>query len=297
MRRLFACVVVLSFAAQLSASDSGIIAPGAKLEKLAGGFTFTEGPAADVAGNVFFTDQPNDRILQWTTDGKLLTFMQPCGRSNGLCFDARGNLWACADEHNQLWRIDPQKHVTVAVKDYQGKLLNGPNDVWLRPDGGLYFTDPFYARPYWKREPKQQDREAVYYLAADGKKPVRVADDMRTPNGIIGTPDGKTLYVSDIGAGKTYAYTIRPDDTLAGKRLFCQMGSDGMTIDDRGNVYLTNKGVTAFDKHGRQIEHVAVDEAWTANVCFGGKDRQTLFITACKGLYALRMQVHGVGSQ
>ena len=132
---------------------------GAKLTVLAGGFEFTEGPAADAQGNVFFTDQPNDRIMKWSTDGKLTTFMKPCGRSNGLCFDAQGNLWACADEKNEMWRIDPAGKVTVVVKDYQGKLLNGPNDVWLRPDGGLYFTDPYYQRPYWKRGPKEiEDR-------------------------------------------------------------------------------------------------------------------------------------------
>ena len=235
-----------------SAAESPIIAPGAKLTVLAGGFEFTEGPAADAQGNVFFTDQPNDRIMKWSTDGKLTTFMKPCGRSNGLCFDAQGNLWACADEKNEMWLIDPAGKVTVVVKDYQGKLLNGPNDVWLRPDGGLYFTDPYYKRPYWKRGPKELKIEAVYYLAPDHKTLTRIVADMVQPNGIIGTPDGKTLYVADIGGGKTYAYDIQADGTLGGKRLFCKLGSDGMTIDDRGNVYLTGKGVTVFDlKAGR----------------------------------------------
>jgi gluconolactonase len=279
------------------AQDKSLIAPGARLEKLAGGFAFTEGPAADAQGNVFFTDQPNDRILKWGTDGKLSTFFQPCGRSNGLCFDSQGNLWACADEKNELWRIGPDKKVTVVVKDYQGKLLNGPNDVWVRPDGGLYFTDPFYKRPYWKRGPKEQAVEGVYYLSPDRQTLARVVEDLKQPNGIIGTPDGKVLYVADIGAGRTYAYDIRPEGTLANKRLFCKLGSDGMTLDDRGNVYLTGKGVTVFDRDGNQVEHIAVEEPWTANVCFGGKDRQTLFITASKSLYGLRLRVKGVGSQ
>jgi gluconolactonase len=279
------------------AAEDPIIAPGEKLTVLAGGFDFTEGPAADAHGNVFFTDQPNDRIMKWSTDGKLSTFMKPCGRSNGLCFDAQGNLWACADEKNQMWQIDPAGKVTVVLKDYQGKLLNGPNDVWLRPDGGLYFTDPYYKRPYWKRGPKQQDVEAVYYLAPDRKRLTRVVADLVQPNGIIGTPDGKTLYVADIGGGKTFAYDIQDDGTLSGKRHFCKLGSDGMTIDDRGNVYLTGKGVTVFDREGRQIEHIAVPEAWTGNICFSGKDLQTLFITASKHIYSLKMRVHGVGSQ
>jgi gluconolactonase len=279
------------------AAESPIIAPGAKLAVLAGGFEFTEGPAADADGNVFFTDQPNDRIMKWSIDGKLTTFMKPCGRSNGLCFDAKGNLWACADEKNEMWRIDPTGKATVVIKDYQGKLLNGPNDVWLRPDGGLYFTDPYYPRPYWKRGPKQLQIEGVYYLAPDQKKLTRVVADLVQPNGIIGTPDGKTLYVADIGGNKTYAYDIQDDGTLANKRLFCKLGSDGMTIDDRGNVYLTGIGVTVYDPAGRKIEHIDVHEKWTGNICFCGKDRQTLFITASKHIYGLKMQVHGVGSQ
>jgi gluconolactonase len=279
------------------AAESKIIAPGEKLQKLAGGFEFTEGPACDSAGNVFFTDQPNDRILKWGIDGKLATYMQPCGRANGLSFDRSGNLWACADEKNELWRIEKSKKVTVVVKDYKGKLLNGPNDLWMAPAGGVYFTDPLYKRSYWKRGPKEQDCECVYYLAPDQKNLVRVIDDLKQPNGIIGTPDAKTLYVADIGAGQTLRYQIQGDGTLKEKKLFCEMGSDGMTIDNEGNVYLTGKGVTVFAASGEKIEQIDVPESWSANVCFGGKDRQTLFITASKGLYGLRMRVKGVDSQ
>jgi gluconolactonase len=139
--------------------------------------------------------------------------------------------------------------------------------------------------------------ECVYYLAPDQKKVVRVIEDLKQPNGIIGTPDGKTLYVADIGAGKTYHYAIRKDASLQDKKLFCDKGSDGLTIDSQGNVYLTGKGVLVFDTSGRQIEHIEVPEGWTANVCFGGHDRQTLFITASKSLYSLKMQVKGAASQ
>jgi gluconolactonase len=280
-------------------TGDGIIAPGAKLEKLAGGFAFTEGPASDKRGNVYFTDQPNDRIHIWNVEGRLSTYREPCGRSNGLSFDTRGNLWACADDKNELWRIDPKGKVTVVVKGrYNGKLLNGPNDVWIRRDNGVYFTDPFYKRPYWQRGPMEQDVQGVYYLPPGHRTLLRVVSDLDQPNGIIGTPDGRTLYVADIGAGKTYAYDLRPDGLPRNKRLFCSMGSDGMTIDDRGNVYLTNeKGVTAFDKTGRQVEQIPVPEGWTANVCFGGRDARTLFVTASTGLYSIRMNVKGVGSQ
>ncbi len=284
--------------AMVRGAEGGVVAPGARVEKLAGDFQFTEGPAADADGNVYFTDQPNDRILKWSVDGQLTTFMQPSGRSNGLCFDKQGRLWTCADDKNELWRIDvATKKWDVVVKDYRGKLLNGPNDVWVRPDGGAYFTDPYYKRPYWKRGPVEQDVQAVYFLTPDHKTLTRVEAELQQPNGIIGTPDGKTLYVADIRGGKTYAYDIRPDGALANKRLFCNLGSDGMTIDNEGNVYLTGKGVTVFDKTGKQIEQIAVPEPWTANVCFGGKDRRTLFITASKSLYSVRTRVQGVDSQ
>lgn len=290
-------IAMAGSAAVRGRQGGGIVAPGAKLEKLAGGFVFTEGPACDAKGDVYFTDQPNDRIMKWSADGKLSTWKQPCGRSNGLCFDARGNLWACADAKNELWRISPAGKVTVVVKDYHGKLLNGPNDVWVRPDGGVYFSDPYYKRDYWKRGPMEQDVQGVYYLTPDHRHLTRVISDMKQPNGIIGTPDGKTLYVADIGASRSYVYEIRPDGSLAGKRLFCEMGSDGMTLDSEGNVYLTGKGVTVFDRRGKQVEQIAVPEDWTGNICFGGADRRTLFITASKGIYGLRMNVHGVGSQ
>jgi gluconolactonase len=287
----------LAIAAGALWSQSLVIAPNAKLELLTDGLKFAEGPASDGDGNVYFTDQPNDRILVWSTEGRLSTFLHPSGRSNGLSFDRDGNLWACADENNELWRIKPSGERTVVVKDYNGKRLNGPNDIWIHPNGGVYFTDPFYKRDYWKHTQSEQDGQCVYYLGPKLKEPIRVVSDLRQPNGIIGTADGKILYISDIGAQKTYRYSIRPDGALADKTLFCELGSDGMTIDSQGNVYLTGKGVTVFDSTGKQIEHIPVDAPWTANVCFGGKDRQTLFITATQSLFGLRMRVKGVGSQ
>jgi gluconolactonase len=276
----------------LVAAES-VIAPGAKLEKLAGDFAFTEGPTCDTNGNVFFTDQPNNRIMEWSVDGKLFTFLQSAGRANGMYFDAKGNLIACADEHNELWSIAPDKKVTVLVKDYQGKYLNGPNDVWVAPGGAMYITDPFYKRTWWDHSTMALTNEEVFYLSPDGKKLVRVTDDLQKPNGITGTPDVKTLFVSDIGAGRTWRYDIQPDGSLTNKTLFCKMGSDGMTIDDEGNLYLTGHGVTIFDRNGSQIGHIDVNEKWTANVSFGDKDHKTLFITASGSLYSIRLRTKG----
>lgn len=136
--------------AGLSQNDlNKIISPGARLEKLSDGFEFTEGPAADPRGNVFFTDQPNNRIMEWSVDGKLITFMQPSGRSNGMFYDRKGTLFSCADEHNEIWKITPDKKVEVILRGYAGKLLNGPNDLCVAQNGSIFFTDPYYKRPWW----------------------------------------------------------------------------------------------------------------------------------------------------
>jgi len=277
-----------------TAPQTGIVAPGAKLVLLADKFSFTEGPAADAQGNVFFTDQPNNKIYKWSLDGTLSVFSDNPGRSNGLYFDKAGNLYACADLNNELWEFDPSGKVTVLVKDFYGKKLNGPNDLWIDPKGGIYFTDPFYKRNYWTRGPMEQDGQHVYYLSPDHKKVVRVTTDLQQPNGIIGTPDGKRVYIADIRAGKTYVYTIAPDGTLADKKLFANMGSDGMTMDEEENIYLVGKGVTVFNVRGEQIDHIDVPENWTANITFGGKDRTTLFITAMDSLYSIQTRVRGV---
>jgi gluconolactonase len=283
-------LLALCFMALTPAFAESPIAPGAQLEKLSEGFKFTEGPSADAQGNIFFTDQPNNRILRWGVDQKLTTFLEPAGRSNGLCFDSQGKLWACADEKNELWRIDPAngKH-EVIVRDFEGKLLNGPNDVWVRPDGGVYFTDPFFKRPYWNRGPAEQGGAFLYYLSPDHKTLKRVSGPIN-PNGVVGTPDGKTLYAA---AGGIQAFDLQPDGSLTNQRKFCDGRADGLTVDAEGNLYLAGKGVSIYDKTGKLLETVEVPEGWTANVCFGGADMQTLFITASKGLYALKMRVKG----
>lgn len=290
---LFLCLLLPGLAAAPLTFAESVIAPGAKLEKLAGGFAFTEGPTCDKAGDVFFVDQPNNRIMEWNVAGELSTFMQPSSYANGMMFDADGNLIACADEHNELWSITPDKKVTVLVKNYQGKYLNGPNDVWVAPNGAMYLTDPFYLRKWWDHDTMALPNQEVFYLSADGKNLVRVTDDLKKPNGITGTPDGKTLFVADIQADRTWRYDILPDGSLTNKTLFCAKGSDGMTIDEDGDLYLCGHGVTVFDKTGRQIEHIDVPEPWTANVSFGGKDHRSLFITASKSLYSIQLRVKG----
>lgn len=258
-------------------------------------FSFTEGPACDAGGNVFFTDQPNDKIWKYDAGGKLSVFMEKSGRSNGLYIDLNNNIISCADEHNQLWRISPNKQVTILVKDIEGKKLNGPNDVWVNKySGHIYFTDPYYERDYWENKSQVPKGEHVYLLKKEADN-VELADSfLKKPNGLIGTADGKHLYVADIGDNKTYKFDIAADGALLNRTLFTNQGSDGMTMDEEGNIYLTGNGVTIFNNKGEKIINIPINENWTANVCFGGKNMDQLFITASKSLYVMQMKVKGI---
>jgi len=257
-------------------------------------FSFTEGASVDKKGDVFFTDQPNNKIWEYSTDGKLSVFLDSAGRSNGMYFDKNGNLITCADEHDQLWSVSPDKKVKVLLKDYHGHLMNGPNDIWIDNKGGIYLTDPYYQRPYWARTKPDLDGQKVYYLPKGKKQPIIVDADLKQPNGIVGTPDFKYLYVADIGDNKTYKYSINKNGTLSNRKLFVAQGSDGMTLDERGNVYLCGNGVTIYSPQGKKIGHIPIPEPWTANLCFGGVNKDILFITASTSVYTVKMNVKGV---
>jgi gluconolactonase len=286
---LLACLFALiSAAAQAPAGEKSLVAPGAKVEKLSGGFKFTEGPAADAKGNVYFTDIPSNRIHVWSTDGKLSTFREKSGAANGLYFDKEGNLLACEGGNRRVTSIAPDGKVAVLADKYEGKRLNSPNDLWIDPDGGVYFSDPRYG----SKEGLEQDGFHVYYIAPDRKQITRVTNDLKMPNGVLGTSDGKTLYVADPGAGKTYAYAIQGPGKLGEKKQLAPQGSDGMTLDEQGNLYLTGKGITVYSPEGKRLENIPVPEG-PANCCFGGADRQTLFITARTSLYAVKMRLRG----
>ncbi len=274
--------------------DNQLFGKTEKVTKVGGGYSFTEGPSVSPDGRVFFTDQPNDKIEVWSEKGnKITTFLKSCERSNGTYFNKKGELVACADLHNRLVTFNKKGKMTILAENYNGQPLNAPNDLWIAPNGGIYFSDPYYARDYWEAGRRElQDKRGVYYLNQEGKVS-RVIDDYKQPNGLIGTPDGKTLYVSDINDHKIWKYDIQPDGTLANKTIFAPEGSDGMTIDNRGNVYLTNSVVSVFDKTGKSVARIEVPEQ-PSNVCFGGEKRNILFITARTSVYLLRMNVKGV---
>ena len=294
MKYLFV-ILILLISPGCKAQKQELVADLANLTLVAADYKFTEGPAVDKNGDVYFTDQPNNKILKWTaSDNSVSVYMEEAGRANGLYFDHDGNLLACADEKFELWRIDKAKNPKALITEFQGKKLNGPNDLWVDAKGGIYFTDPYYQRPYWERKEKEIEKERVYYLTPDMNELRIVADDLVQPNGIIGTPDGKMIYIADIGDKKTYSFTISENGDLSNKTLFTELGSDGMTLDNHGNVYLTGNGVTVFNKKGEEILQIPVPQKWTANVTFGGPDQKILFITAMNSVYTLEMNVNGV---
>lgn len=256
-------------------------------------FSFTEGPAADKSGNVYFTDQPNDKIYFWNWKTNAVNeFSGKTGRANGTYFDENDHLITCSDNEGEIWKISKDKSVEVLVKGFEGKRLNGPNDLWLDDKGGIYFTDPLYKRDYWENFKVEIPEKNLYYRNKNGE--ISKIETFVQPNGIIGDTKENKLYVSDIDAGKTYVYDILGEGKLSEKRLFCEMGSDGMTLDTERNLYLTGDGVTVFNNKGEKIHHIKIPEDWTGNVTFGGEKNDILFITASKSIYILPTKTAGI---
>ncbi len=258
--------------------DAG--APNVRIEEITGDLQFGEGPAADAQGNVFFSDIRASITYRWSIDGQLSVVRRETGGANGLYFDRDGNLIACEGERGRLVSIDAKGRVTVLADEFGGKRFNKPNDLWIDPKGGVYFSDPAYGtQPI-------QDGEHVYYLTPDRESVVRVISDMVRPNGLVGTADGENLYVTDHGSKKTYCYRINDDGSLSDKRLFAPIGADGMTIDRQGNVYLCEQAVLVYSAQGQRIDEIRLPESPT-NACFGGDDGGTLFVTTRAAFYAV----------
>ena len=282
-------LIAVAVAWPSGAEAADLVAPGANPVKLAGGFKFTEGPAVAANGDVYFTDIPNNRIHKWAvSEKKLSIFAEESNGANGLYFADDGSLYACQGNAKRVVAYTPDGSDTSSLaKRYDGKKFNKPNDLWIDAKGGVYFSDPNYGN-----KELSQDGMHVYYIQPGGGDVVRVADGFKTPNGLIGTPDGSMLYIADIGDGKIYRYAIQEDGTLKDRKLFCESGSDGMTLDQHGNVYLTAGSVKVFSPMGEQIADLKFPER-PANVVFGGKELKTLYVTARTGFYSLDMAVTG----
>ncbi len=289
---LTAALLLLSASVALAQGLESILPPDAEVEQVATGFTFTEGPAWDGKGNLYFSDIPENVIKRVDEAGNVSVFLEPSGKSNGLMFDGKGDLLACRHWERDVARISPDGTVEVLADSCDGKKLNSPNDCIIAADGAIYFTDPHYGL---EGRPREQDVEGVYRLTPDGTV-TRVIDDMTRPNGIFISPDGKTLYVADTEEKKVRAYTLQPDGSATDGRDFPAMtGSpDGMTLDSEGNIYCTGGGgVWVFDPGGKHLGTIETPET-PANCTFGGPENKTLYMTARTSVYRVQLLKSGL---
>ncbi len=292
MKHFAFALLFVGCVAGTTTAQNPLVAPGAEVVKLADGFGFTEGPAVNSKGDVYFVDDPNNRIHLWSVaEKKCSIFNDASAHANGMYVDKDDNLVVCEGGTGSIVSYTPDGKRSVVANKFSNRHFNKPNDLWIDPKGGIYFTDPVYGQNY----PIVQKGEFVYYILPDRRKTICVIDNgIVKPNGVIGTPDGKTLYVADIGDSKVYRYTIKEDGTLTDQKFFAPFAVDGMTMDEKGNVYLTEADVIVYSPEGKEVERIKVPER-PANLCFGGNDRQTLFITARKGFYSVKMNVRGSG--
>jgi len=288
--------ILVAFLATLSACAadvSSVVANGAIFKPIEGEYRFTEGGTTDAQGNVYFSDIPASLVYRWhAADGSVQVFNEKLNRPNGLSFSPRGDLVVCESGARRIVTVLSDGTIRNSANAMDGRRFNSPNDLWIDSFGGVYFTDPRYGK---NREDMVHDGEFVFYFRPGRPRAVIVDRKLTRPNGIIGTPDGKTLYVADPGDNKTYAYEIANNSSLTKRRLFVEKGSDGMTIDERGNIYLTaDDSVWVYTAKGELVSRLPLpDGARPTNVCFGGPDRSTLFVTARQQAFTLAMRVKG----
>lgn len=274
------------------------LGPVGPVQKLHSGFAFTEGPAADADGNVYFSDIPNERIHKIDLAGKLSVFREKTNHSNGLMFNGKGELVACEmDGQIAAYTADGKARRVVADK-YDAKRFNAPNDLVVDQHGGVYFTDPEFRAPM----PLPQGLRSVYYAAADGKVTRLFDKDQPNPNGVLLSPDEKTLYVIPSSTARMMAYPVTGPGKLGEGKVFCELeqpkgqkdkGGDGVALDAKGNLYITSGlGLQVFDPAGKKLGVIAFPEQ-PANAKFGGKAFKTLYVTARTSVYAVEMEVAG----
>ncbi len=276
------------------------LGPMGPVEKLYGGFCFTEGPASDKHGNLYFTDvkDGDGKIYKIDADGRLTLFRAGTGRANGLAVNKQGEIVACQMIGRVVAYSADGCSFRVLADRFCGRRFNAPNDLVIDHHGGIYFTDPFFGAP--RLRPPQRVA-AVYYLAPNGAV-TRLIDNLRNPNGVLLSVDEKTLYVIPSFQREVMAYPIEAPGRLGPGRVLCWLarswlpiyvGGDGGAIDDQGNLYIASqRGVQIFDPHGNALGIIRVPEN-PSNVAFGGRDRKTLFITARMSIYAVPMPIPG----
>ena len=282
---------------------SEIVPEGAKLEKLATGFIFTEGPVWDAANEcLFFSDIPGNKMRKWTKDKGIEIFRDPSGKSNGLAFDKQGRLIACEHANRRVSRTEKDGTIVTIADKYEGKLLNSPNDVIMKSDGSIYFSDPPYGltAEFGNLGEQELPFQGVYRLSPDGKTLTLLADDFEKPNGLAFSPNESILYINDTDRAHVRVFDVNRDGTISNGRIFVELEGekegnvDGMKIDSEGNVYVTGPaGIWVFDPSGNKLGVIEVPEV-AANLAWGDEDWKTLYITGSTSLYRIRMDVEGI---
>ena len=299
---------------RLDPALDAIVPASAQIEKLAGTFTFTEGPVWIREGYLLFSDIPNNLIQKWTPNGQVSVFRKQSGYSgtdapagafigsNGLTLDRQGRLVICEHGNGRMTRLEKDGNITVLADKYEGKRLSSPNDAVYKSDGALYFTDPPFGFPKLNADPKKElPFNGIYRLAKD--KLELLSKDMSMPNGLGFSPDEKYLYVANCDAANKIwmRFDVKPDGTLANTKIFYDANHsqepglpDGLKLDKKGNVYATGPGgVWIFSPEGKHLGTIQPPEI-PANCAWGDKDAKTLYMTARTGLYRIKLNVAGI---
>ena len=280
-----------------------IVPKGSKLEKIATGFMFTEGPIWNAAKKcLYFSDIPANKMWKWTEAKGAELFRDPSGKSNGLTLDKQGRLLACEHANRRVSRTESDGKVVTIADKYNGKKLNSPNDVVVKSDGSVYFSDPPYglSADFGNLGEQELPFQGVYRLSPDGKTLTLLVDDFDRPNGLAFSPDESILYIDDTARVHIRVFDVKPDGTIANGRVFADLTSnaegnvDGMKVDSEGNIYVTGPGgVSIFDSSGDKLGIIEMPEV-SANVAWGDDDWKTLFITASTSLYRIKLNIQGV---
>jgi gluconolactonase len=293
---LFLIIFTLFCAAEEKSSIPGI-GPIRDIKKVQGDFQFTEGPASDMDGNLYFSDVSANKIYKMNEKEEISVFLEPSGHANGLMFAGEDKLIVCQMD-GKLISMNPEtKKITVLTDKYKGNRYNAPNDLVVDKTGGVYFTDPLFRAP----KPLPQEKQAVYYVNATGEA-TSLLDNLKAPNGIILSPDEKTLYVIPSMQKDMWAYPVMAPGKLGEGKIFCTLkqkegkdnsGGDGVTIDSIGNLYITSElGIQVFNTEGKLLGIIKFPEQ-PANVTFGGPEMKTLYVTARTSLYSAEMEIKG----
>lgn len=278
-----------------------IVPEGSQLEKLATGFMFTEGPIWDAAnGCLFFSDIPGNKMRKWTPDNGIEVVRDPSGKSNGLTLDKQGRLLACEHANRRVSRTEKDGTVVTIADKYEGKLLNSPNDVMVKSDGSVYFSDPPYGLTAEFGEPGEQELtfQGVYRLS--GGTLTLLVDDFDRPNGLAFSPDESLLYIDDTERAHIRVFDVNPDGTISNGRLFVDVegdeegAADGMKVDTEGNIYVTGPGgISVYDPSGEKLGRIDIPEV-SANMAWGDDDWKSLYVTASTSLYRIKLGIEGI---